>query len=531
MYNTREAAAYSGHLPQAGVTPQLLDLLAMQKVDADKKAAAQQMAIQAGQANMPTVAQGLEQQALNSARGEIAQKLGLAGLAQQQAPQGPQGPAPQQPPAQGLENAPSALPQTYQEGGIVAFAKAGAVPEAEEDVYSPEGVLVSGPGLDRVGAEDMTLMERLGIFNRENRKANERGEAAAAARTQPAAPREVPAAARVDDRKYVRNIGTSSAADPQVRAPVDKPKAGLAGVADASAAPPRTAPATYDPNSFMGMAMKAQKDTAALKPQDAYVKGKEEYQTEIGAGLDRDMANQQARIAKREELFARQAAERPSSFLRGLQLMGKNTRGIGLGGAFEGVSEGIDKTNAGYTTQDIANQTAIDGLNEAMEKARQSKDIGAYTAAKGARDAIVTQQKDSNKELSQLAGYENQAATSRYTAQLQASTSMAVAKLQEKAADNRLSAQQQNDARKDLAQAAASIDKDLKDFAQDKKLLMELPSAANMAKVAELDVAIGNARRLKQQIMSKSYAAQGAEVPAAAPTMAPPPPGAVRLKK
>ena len=99
MYNTREALAYSGKLPvqqnQAGVTPQLLDLLALQKVDADKKAAAQALAMASGQANMPTVAQGIEQQALNSARGEIAQKLGLAGLAQQQAPQGPQGPAPQ----------------------------------------------------------------------------------------------------------------------------------------------------------------------------------------------------------------------------------------------------------------------------------------------------------------------------------------------------------------------------------------------------------------------------------------------------
>lgn len=41
MYNTREALAYSGKLPvqqnPTGVTPQLLDLLAMQKVDADKK--------------------------------------------------------------------------------------------------------------------------------------------------------------------------------------------------------------------------------------------------------------------------------------------------------------------------------------------------------------------------------------------------------------------------------------------------------------------------------------------------------------
>jgi hypothetical protein len=45
------------------------------------------------------------------------------------------------------------------------------------------------------------------------------------------------------------------------------------------------------------------------------------------------------------------------------------------------VSEGIDTTNAGYTTQDIANQTAVDTLNAAMEKAVRENDLGGYNAA------------------------------------------------------------------------------------------------------------------------------------------------------
>jgi hypothetical protein len=306
MYTTREALAYKGDLPAqqnpTGVTPQLLDLLAMQKVEADKKAAAQALALSAGKSNMPTVAQGIEQQALNSARGEIAQKLGLAGLAQQQAQQAPQGPAPQMPPSQGIAGAPSPLPDSYQEGGIVAFA-------------GPTGSQVPTP------------------------------------------------------------------------------------------------PVEYDPNSFQGMAMQAQKDAAALKPEDAYSKGKEEYQTEIGQNLARDIENQKARIAGIQALYERQATERPSNFMRGLQLMGKNTHGIGLGGAFEGVSEGIDKANAGYTAQDIANQVTIDGLNAAMEKARQSNDIGRYGAAKTARDAILARQAEAKKELGPLAGYAIQADT------------------------------------------------------------------------------------------------------------------------
>jgi hypothetical protein len=126
MYSTREALAYTGKLPeqqnQAAITPQLLDLLALQKVEADKKAAAQQLALTSGQAQ-PTVAQGLQQRAMQSARQEITQKLGLAGLAQAQPPAGPM---PQQAPQQGLAGAQSNLPDTYQGGGIIAFAQGGS---------------------------------------------------------------------------------------------------------------------------------------------------------------------------------------------------------------------------------------------------------------------------------------------------------------------------------------------------------------------------------------------------------------------
>lgn len=145
MYTPREAQAYTGQLPAQkypGVTPELLDLLAMQKVAADKKAAADQLAAQSGQAQ-PTVAQGMEQQAMHSARQEIQQKLGLPGLANQgqNAPQAPgaqpapggQPPAAQQQMAQaqapmqrmaagGLVAIPSNLPAGYAGGGIVSFA-------------------------------------------------------------------------------------------------------------------------------------------------------------------------------------------------------------------------------------------------------------------------------------------------------------------------------------------------------------------------------------------------------------------------
>jgi hypothetical protein len=423
MYTTREALAYSGKLPvqqnSTGVTPQLLDLLAMQKVDADKKAAAQALAMSAGQSNMPTVAQGIEQQALNSARGEIAQKLGLAGLMQQQAPQGP---TPQMPPSQGIAGAPSPLPDSYQEGGIVAFAEAGQVPKADPEAET----FVDSLGIERnakTGDPVRSLLQRLGDFrDREQAKAEMPARRVANAADERMLRTAAPE--NIEERPYIeRNLANRQPGVASLAGNITQqnrtltPRVMPAGLADAAKAnlaavsPQVTTPVLYNPNSFTGMAMQNQKDVAALKPEDAYAKGKSEYQTEIGEGLARDVENQKARIAGIQALYDRQARERPSNFMRGLQLMGKNTTGIGLGGAFEGVSEGIDKTNAGYTTQDIANQTAIDGLNAAMEKARQSNDIGRYGAAKTARDAILTRQAEAKKELGPLAGYEQQAQT------------------------------------------------------------------------------------------------------------------------
>jgi hypothetical protein len=432
----------------------------MQKVEADKKAAAQTLAMSAGQANMPTVAQGIEQQALNSARGEIAQKLGLAGLMQQQPPQGPapqQASMPQQPQQQGLEGVPSPLPESYQQGGIVAFAgttDGSQVPKAEEELKSDREALTNALSKFGYAAADIAVMPIRAVTALYNNLVLRPARALGAEtgylpmvgggdygteeyrsvtpysdRAYIEAQKAKNATPTPEERLYVerdlskRQPGVASLegnVTPRVVQPAPRLEPGLAGALKANLAAVKTpetsavsTPVTYDPNSFMGMAMQNQKDVGALKPEDAYAKGKEEYQTEIGANLAKDRESQQARIAGIQALYDRQAGERPSNFMRGLQLMGKNTRGFGLGGAFEGVSEGIDKSNAGYTTQDIANQTAIDGLNAAMEKARQSDDIGRYTAAKTARDAILTRQAEAKKDLGPLAGYEQQAQTAR----------------------------------------------------------------------------------------------------------------------
>jgi len=103
---------------------QLIDLLALQKLKSEKDAAARQMQMQAGQGQMPTIAQQREQELMGMAKQEVAQRVGAVGQQQaqqqqknlQQAMQGgiAQAPAPNMMPAQAMAS-----------GGIVAFAEGG----------------------------------------------------------------------------------------------------------------------------------------------------------------------------------------------------------------------------------------------------------------------------------------------------------------------------------------------------------------------------------------------------------------------
>jgi hypothetical protein len=128
---------------------QLLDLLALQKLKSEKEAAARQMQMQAGQGQMPTVAQQREQELMGMAKQEVAQRVGQ--VAQQQAKQQQenlqraaqtgiaQAPAPNMMPAQAMAS-----------GGIVAFA-------------GPEGSYVEGEDEPRLpGESDEEYLERVG---------------------------------------------------------------------------------------------------------------------------------------------------------------------------------------------------------------------------------------------------------------------------------------------------------------------------------------------------------------------------------
>ena len=282
MYDQREALAFSGKLPEqqnkTGITPQLLDLLAIQKVDADKAAAAKQLALAAGQPQ-PTVADLLKQKAMQSARQEVMQKMGLAGLQQAQPPQGPMPQQMEEP--QGLPGAPSNLPESYRQGGIIAFADGGDAPE-----FTPEQ-----------------------------------------------------------------------------QARIDRNWAAMEKLRD------------QDPEAL------AQKSQA-------------EYQSQVGADRLAAIQAKQEREKGLQALFDRQASERPSNFMRGLELMGKNLHGVGgLGSAMAGVSEGVNATNAGYTTQDINNYKTLSDLDDQIQAAIDANNVGAYNALTARRKEVEAQMK------------------------------------------------------------------------------------------------------------------------------------------
>lgn len=116
-----------------------IGMLADFKVKQSREAAMRALSAQAGQP-MPTVKDQVEGENLNSARQEIAQKLGLPGLQQAQAqPAQPRGQTPQAAPGQapqpqgapqamaagGLTKLGSNLPKSYAGGGIIAFDEGG----------------------------------------------------------------------------------------------------------------------------------------------------------------------------------------------------------------------------------------------------------------------------------------------------------------------------------------------------------------------------------------------------------------------
>jgi len=152
--------------PPGAIPPDLEEAIALQKITELRNSAQAQQAMQAGGAQ-PSIVEKLRQM-LSADQRQQAQPPQMPQGGPQAMPQGaPQG-APQ--PPQGVDALPTNVGQQYAEGGIIGNVR--HFDNGDLVVDPMGGVIQSSSG----SKDDRTLLERLGIFNPENRRALERAE-------------------------------------------------------------------------------------------------------------------------------------------------------------------------------------------------------------------------------------------------------------------------------------------------------------------------------------------------------------------
>ena len=408
-----------------GMTPELIDLLAFQKLQADKKAAANQIALSMGE--QPTVAQGMKDEAMNSAREEVTKGMGLPGLMQQgQAmPQNRQQMAPPRPPQQGapqgagLPGAQSNLPKQYQAGGIVAFDEGGDVEKAPNTELEAEVAAANQASLEYTGFP-MTAEQRARLVQRSVQRAAEEAagrKAGASGRpfdpgsyrapatpATPAAP--VQAASSNADRGAYPGQGSSGETTPaptRAPAPVPAPRQqGLGATAPAQAQAQRQAPTpgqgsvgrAPEGGSMRDALEKSVMEGLGADKNAAAEDAMKRYDTRIGQGNLARIAEQGKRTEGLRALQAQQRTERPSDLMVALQRMGQNVHGVGLGGAFAGVGAAVDKAKAGYQAQELKDMSEINKLLDLQDKAIQENDIAGFNMAEKALTEVAAGKKD-----------------------------------------------------------------------------------------------------------------------------------------
>lgn len=395
MYSTREAMAYSGKLPeqqQSGITPDLIDLLAMQKVEDDKKAAASQMALAAGQP-MPTIAESLKQKALASAKQEIAQKLGLpAALAQQQAPQGqaamppqaqatPPAPqqAPQQPPQappQGIAAAPSNLPKSYAHGGILHYVGGGEAGMREQigDVNqlrdSPEEVQQVIRDIESGKLQGAERQAALGYL--QDIAAKSAGGGRGFVNPGMETPPKQVASQALDRFNSPQNLAYSTAQDRVVLSPEEQ--------------------------GLQSGIIKGLRSSLDLNPSQARTSEEDYFKNATQKHFQQAQEAKQQGLAALQDLYARDQAGRPSQFWQTINAIGAKGPNVMPGQWGAGVAEKVQGQNEAYSALDIARQKNINDLNNAMNEALAKNDVDIYNAGRNEFVRTAKQLGDSTQQ-------------------------------------------------------------------------------------------------------------------------------------
>lgn len=462
--------------PTTGITPDLWEAMAKMKVESDATAAKNAMAMQQGQ-EQPTVVQGLNERAMQSARQEIAQKLGLPGLANQgqnipqggqpggqQMAQAPQGAPPMQKMAAGgLVGLPSNLPSGYAGGGIVSFAEGGS----GLDVGMPEGY-VPMTGVSAGSTEtpdnsaDTSMWDRwiasLGdaaiaaapVIKRTLRAIAGTGnpvtpevvqQVASAAPTAGAAIKpaampgyaqhqgvgEAPYAPAVEQPAGLKDIAPPAAGGRQSFSASARTSSGSGGGA-------RTAGAGAGGLGSFGvdpMDVQVRKnlmDGMQADPAAAEAAGVAKYQDMVGKGQDEGL------LALRKNQEAKTALHEQRQSQRGNTFLGMNVRALeGMADAkggkwYDTLGAGARARTAGDERDFTEDQAYLETMNKgitAMNAARNEGNKGKYEAAKAAAAGAMARISGSTEEASKKLTAEMQAKVSMRNADLQAETSRA----------------------------------------------------------------------------------------------------------
>ncbi|MEN6402353.1 MAG: hypothetical protein ABFD94_10455 [Armatimonadia bacterium] len=433
------ASAYRGNpaalQQRVGMTQELVDLLALQKLKAEKEAAARQMQMGQPAQGMPTVAQGLQQEAMQNARQEVQEQLGLksalAGrqqLAQQQlmaqmsagptpVPEGT--PQPQRQPTAGGLGA-------FAHGGVVTFADGGSTdkkrkyetpydrmnrlnrergemsPEllalleqipTEGYAPAPEGERVSGSELDRNLSNILMAMPGAGATRamtpaRAGLAALGAVMSPSGSAPRPAAPSAPRVEAPVPDtgdetaRLLARHPAPAPAPAALPPSLPPAPAAGGAPRASGGAGLTAAAMAGRDQESEFGKFLERQLRAAmGASPDAARAASTKRYEDMVGAQI---RAAAQAREGRAKAMEAAQSQEREgrSPFVEWTRGINPYARSLGEGLA--GASRALGAARGRWSESDAKRMAELDNLRADIEASQIKGAEGAFGAgAKG----------------------------------------------------------------------------------------------------------------------------------------------------
>jgi hypothetical protein len=361
--------------------PDLVKLLALGTVTSEKDNASKAQALQQLQGLMaqsptgkpPTVFEQIQRKAaqMTMGLGQAAQpqpeSQGLPAALQEQGQEQAQ---PEQ--AQGIDQLPAEF--EFAGGGIVAF-------NGTEGSFVVDPMTGTTAPSNELDGDDRTILERLGIFNPENRRALEKMERriaeSKAGEKEPTKTEAAPAAPPklLEETAESRPVKTSAPAAPKPAPAATAPAAPQQGIKQlaepAEPVDPMEAALSKSIISYLGQ-----------KPEDVYKEGVQRNRATVG--LDALLQEKEGRIASTEALLKKQQAGRLPLWVTQLQEFSAANPRAGLGAQLGASGAGAAKARAGYEAEDRAYNAEINKLRDSVLQAKiegRYKDAAAGEAA------------------------------------------------------------------------------------------------------------------------------------------------------